>query len=75
MSFKPPYVEGEKLYWGNGKYLGDVVRDVDGYYKWWPDSNAGGCWEDYSLMAIASVLYEMNKEWDAEVEAYFKENS
>lgn len=61
-----------KLYWSNGKYLGDIVMDVDGYYVWWPDKSLYGSWDAYGLRAIAERLDEMNKDWDEKIRLYFE---
>lgn len=59
---------GEKLYYGNGVYLGDVICDVDGYYKFWPETRGGGYWDEHMLRLICLHLTEKNKEWDKQVQ-------
>lgn len=58
-------VEGGKLYWENGVYLGDVLQKEDGFYDFWPDRDVhrGGYWPAHMLRAIADKLDEMNKPW------------
>lgn len=45
---------------------GQVLQDVDGYYKWFPPHN-GGAWEAHDLKAIGELLDGMNAPWEAEV--------
>ncbi len=58
---------GTKLYYENGVYLGDVIADVDGYYKFWPDCKGGGYWDEHILRLICLHLEGMNKEWDEQI--------
>ncbi len=64
--------QGMKLYWGNGVYLGDVIADVDGYYKFWPEVRGGGYWDEHILFAVGNRLKELNKECDMQVRSDFK---
>lgn len=59
-------LEGTKLFFENGVELGEILRDVDGYYKWWPNDLPGYLDEEF-LFAIASYLQSLNAEWDAQV--------
>jgi len=52
-----------KVHYINGVYLGDFIRDVDGYYKFFSEMG-GGYWAGYVLRAIADIEDEINKEWD-----------
>lgn len=67
-------LDGSKLYWSNGAYIGDVVKDVDGYYYWWPVSDNYGSWDSGALRLIAYMLDEINAEWDAHVRSYFEQD-
>ena len=67
------YLVEEKLFYENGKHIGDIAKDVDGYYYWWPLTRTGA-WQAYALREIADLLDEMNADWDAEVQAYFEED-
>lgn len=63
----------EKLYYHNGRYMGDVLQDVDGFYKFWPDRERyGGYWDEGVLLEIANVLHKKNKEWDEQLRDYFE---
>ena len=53
----------------NKTVLGDLVRDVDGYFYYWPDHSKTGCYPEYMIRAIADKLAELNKPWDAIVAA------
>lgn len=47
----------------NGPLLGDIYKEVDGYYVFAPLMK-GGYWPEWFLRGIADKLAEMNKEWD-----------
>lgn len=68
---KHAYVENGKLYWNNGKYLGDIVEDVDGTFLYFPDKDNGGGWGELGMLVISAILYKMNKPMYDEWEAYF----
>ena len=52
----------------NGKCLGDLTKEADGYYKWWPNNDLNGYLPSIVLKEIASKLDELNSEWDAIVQ-------
>lgn len=52
------------------KILKDVYMEVDGYYVF--DSGKGSLTE-YHLLCIIEVLKELNKPWDDQINAYFKQ--
>ncbi len=49
---------------GNESCIGQVLQDVDGYYKFFPDLPSGGYVNPYHLRDIADLVDGMNKEWD-----------
>jgi len=51
----------------NGKLIGELLMDVDGYFYFWPEDN-NGAWSSYHLREVANKLDELNKEWDKQVE-------
>jgi hypothetical protein len=55
--------ESYKVYYENGAYLGDFEKDMDGYYKFWPELK-GGFWDEHILRLLADKLTELNKDWD-----------
>jgi len=61
---KKPEDKIYEVYYHNGVRLGDFLRDVDGYYKFWPDGERNGFWEGYVLRAIADKEEELNRKWD-----------
>jgi len=66
-----PVGEGVKqVYYSNGKFIGNIIQDVDGYWKY-SFPNAHGLWEESHLQMIASMLTELNTDWDNEVKEYF----
>lgn len=44
------------------------VRDVDGQYYYFPPQN-GGALSQHTARIIASVLEELNEEWEKEVKS------
>jgi hypothetical protein len=65
---------GENFYsvYFNSVGLGDIDKDVDGYYYFWRNESLHGSESAYILRAIADKLDELNKPWDEEIAAYFK---
>lgn len=59
-----------KAYWENGVYMGDILMDVDGYYKWWPERN-GGYLDEWILYSMFHTLKELNREWDKHIHDNF----
>lgn len=62
-----------QLFYHNRVYMGDVLIDVDGYYKFWPDKNKDGYWDEESLYSTAEYLKSKNADWDREVNKYFEQ--
>lgn len=55
--------DGEyKVYFGNGRHIGEFLRKEDGFFDYWPTQEAG-YWPAYALRAIADKLDELNKDW------------
>jgi hypothetical protein len=50
----------------NGKFLGQFIRDVDGYF-YFKQSNEGGLWSFETLTIIAESLKVKNRKWDERV--------
>lgn len=53
----------------NGVDCGNLIRDVDGYFMYFPKNNGGGL-ESWSMKLIAEKLDELNKPWDEYVRTY-----
>lgn len=62
---------GFELYYSNGVPMGEVLMDVDGYYKYWPITT-GGYWDEGSLTYVLEYLKEKNKEWDERINEFFQ---
>lgn len=62
----------KKLFFHSGVYLGDLVLDIDGYWKFFPDNSQGGCWDEFLLKTLVVYLVEMNDEYDKQVKEYFE---
>lgn len=57
----------KKAFWENGVYIGDIEKDVDGFYKYWPSKN-GGYYDEWFLYSIYFKLKEMNKAWQETID-------
>jgi len=53
-----------KLFFKNYTYLGDLIKDVDGYFYFRPELTEGGLWSGYVLKETVSILDDLNAEWD-----------
>jgi hypothetical protein len=60
----------QNIYWRNGKHIGAIVKDVDGYWKY--SCSGSGLWDDGPLHMLADMLTELNAEWHKEVTEYFE---
>ena len=67
---KPLILRGDRLYYYNGPLMGDVYKEVDGYYVFVPKGS--GFWESHQLRQVADYLDEINKPWHDEVCQYFE---
>ena len=48
----------------------DIVKDVDGYWYWWPTANEG-TFSSAHLTVLAKILDDANRKWAKEVAEYF----
>lgn len=62
------------FYWNDKKYLGYAYREVDGLYVFQFDSPDQGVWGDYALREISDKLYEMNEDFRAHLDEYFRKH-
>lgn len=60
------------FYWNNGVYLGYVYKEVDGFYTFVFCDGNHGTWNSYVLRTIADKMDELNKEWQNNIDDYFK---
>lgn len=42
---------------------GDIVRDVDGYFVFWPVGSTGGALSEHDLRELAEYLHAKNAAW------------
>lgn len=63
-------VDGSKVYFSNGCFLGEVLAGDDGFNCFWPELN-GGFWEAYVLRAIADYIDELNAPIQKDIDDYF----
>lgn len=61
-----------KVYYENGKFVGELISKEDGYFDFWPDKETYGYWPSYGLRALADKLDELNKDWDEQIHKYFE---
>ena len=59
----------------SGKYLGDFIQDIDGYYYFWISEYSEGCWGAHELIEIGEKLKAINKPYDDELKKYFENES
>lgn len=59
----------------NNKSIGEFIRDVDGYYHYWPNPSLKGSWNSNALRLIADELDRVNKEWDTHVIKHLTDES
>lgn len=48
------------------------VKDVDGYWVYWPYGVNRGAYNEAHLECIALLLREANRKWDNEIKEYFE---
>lgn len=61
-------------YWAyyNSHYIGDILCDIDGYYKWWPHNlNGPGYIDEHFLFSLCEKLGELNAPYDKELQNFF----
>jgi hypothetical protein len=61
------------IFSSNQKLVGKFILDVDGFFYFWPERE-DGAWSAWSMKEIASMLDEMNAEWEQHIEEYFEKN-
>lgn len=63
-----------RLVYRNGAEIGEIVKDVDGYWKYGASAGRSyGLWDASNLEMIAQMLNDLNAAWDAEIQAFFDE--
>lgn len=58
----------------NNKSIGEFIKDVDGYYYFWPNPSLKGSWNANALNVISEQLDLLNKKWDDQVTSDLAEN-
>ena len=53
--------KGFEVYFQNGAFVGDIFRDIDGDYKFYPEYRGGRYFPDYGLLAMYVILKDLNK--------------
>lgn len=48
----------------NNKSVGEFIRDVDGYFYYWPNPSLKGSWNSNALKLIADELDNINKGYE-----------
>jgi hypothetical protein len=48
----------------NNKSVGEFIRDVDGYFYYWPNPSLKGSWNSNALKLIADELDNINKDYE-----------
>lgn len=53
--------------------FGEVLADVDGFYKWWPPHGGRrGYVGTYVLRDLADLVDSLNEEWQKNINEYFE---
>ena len=60
-----------ELYY-NTSLLGEVYREVDGYYVFIFKEGSRSCWSEYTLRLVADALEDLNKGWDEQIKKHFE---
>ena len=53
--------------YGTNSYIGDLYREVDGYWVFAPETK-GGYWSQEVMLALGNKLADMNKAWDTKIQ-------
>jgi len=53
--------------------MGQFIMDVDGCYYFWPEPGEG-CYSDYVLLELGTLLKELNKPFYDSVDEYYNSN-
>jgi hypothetical protein len=65
-------ISNNKLYYNNNKFIGEIIKDVDGFYVYFPDKNNNGFFNENLLDLISNKLKELNKPiWFDDINNYF----
>lgn len=60
-----------KAFWENGVFIGDILKDVDGYFKFWPRTDLYGHYDELFLVSMFKTLEKLNAKWDKEIDDFF----
>lgn len=52
--------------------LGDLICLEDGFFNWFPPNYDGSCVDYYTLKTITDKLFELNKDWEKQLNNYFE---
>ena len=52
----------KNLTYENGVHLGQILKEVDGFYVFYPNGH-DGFWEEHVLRALADLLRDLNLPW------------
>lgn len=55
----------------NNKFIGEIIRDVDGFFYYYPIEDSGG-FSGHALFEIASKLKKLNKPMIDSINEYFE---
>jgi hypothetical protein len=57
----------------NKNHVGDIFRDVDGFYYFEPIQNSSGFYSEEYLGALLFELQQLNAPWKETIRKYFEE--
>lgn len=67
MIFNKISEERYEVIYDNGVSIGELLREVDGFFVYYPIQN-GGCWESHVMRPIADKMDELNKPWQDQID-------
>jgi len=71
VKFIPLKNSAYKVEYENGVDMGELYKEIDGYYVYWPIDRKG-FWSSVPMRIIADKLDELNADWDREVKEFFE---
>jgi len=59
------------VFYENGVKMGEFIREIDGYYVYFPEDDKTGYFTSYILRGLADKLDDLNRDWDNQIKEYF----
>lgn len=65
-------IEYDVLTLDSNHKIGEMIIDTDGYFYFKDINRNSGYWAAYTLRELADILDSLNKDWNDEIEKYFR---